>query len=413
MWMILKDRRMAFIVIANLLSSVGSGITMIGVPWLLVNRPNGDEIYGYATLATTITMFLISPQIGVFIDRFSRKKLLLASEIAGGGITILMAFWGLIAGHYDAWQLIAIYAGASLYYNVHFPAQFAFTQEIFPKDQYKALNSVLEIQNQSASMIAGGLSSLLIDHVDFFWILLVDAGTYLAGFGLFLMIPYARSRQVPQNASGSMWSNIAEGFRYLKQKPELTVFFFCALIPFLCVMAGNYLYPVYISTVLRGGANVLGASEMIYAIGAVLAGLTVPLLVRKLGSYGSALVTFIAFAVSVLFIYAMPLIGIYLSAKIINGWGNAGTRVARNIVMMESVPNHLIGRVNSFFNAMGMGVRVLLIGASTQIVTHFGARSAVLLLIGFLLFGFFGLILSNNPMKTFNVVMNRVNRLEK
>ncbi|NEW08099.1 hypothetical protein GK047_19030 [Paenibacillus sp. SYP-B3998] len=59
MWTMLKDRRMAFLMIANMLSSIGSGITMIGVPWLLVNRSGGDEVYGYATLASTILLFLL------------------------------------------------------------------------------------------------------------------------------------------------------------------------------------------------------------------------------------------------------------------------------------------------------------------------------------------------------------------
>jgi hypothetical protein len=57
--------------------------------------------------------------------------MLLASEVAGGSITLLFALWGLIAGHYEMWQLIAVYFAGSIYYSVHFPTQFAFTQEIF------------------------------------------------------------------------------------------------------------------------------------------------------------------------------------------------------------------------------------------------------------------------------------------
>ncbi|WP_326998697.1 MFS transporter [Cohnella kolymensis] len=151
----LKDRRMAFLMIANVLSSIGSGVTMIGVPWMLVNRSGGDEIYGYATLAATIVLFLLSPQIGIYIDRISRKKMLLGSELAGGTITLVFAIWGLYAGRLETWQLIAVYFSGSLYYSIHFPTQFAFTQEIFSKEQYKTLNSVLEVQNQSTSMIAG------------------------------------------------------------------------------------------------------------------------------------------------------------------------------------------------------------------------------------------------------------------
>jgi MFS family permease len=392
MWTILKDRRIAYLVIANILSSVGSGVTMIGVPWLLINRSGGDEIYGYVTLASTVVIFLFSPYIGAFIDQFSRKKMLLASEVAGGSITLLFALWGLITGHYEMWQLIAVYFAGSLYYSVHFPTQFAFTQEIFSKEQYKAIISILEVQNQSASMIAGGLASLMIDHVNFSWVLLADALTYFIGFVLFLLIPYVPSKPVHTGPAASLWGNVIEGFRYMKESKLLTVFLFCALIPFICVMVGNYIHPVYISSVLHGGANVLGASDMIYAIGAVLAGLTVPLLMRRFGSYRTILITFTMFTLSMVCIYLFPFIGIFLAVKTLNGWGNAGTRVVRNTLMMETIPNHLIGRVNSFFNAMGMGMRVLFIGASTQIIAYLGARTAMLLLVVLLFFCFAGVI---------------------
>ncbi|MFC5450685.1 MFS transporter [Paenibacillus aestuarii] len=394
MWTMLKDSRMLFLIIANILSSIGSGVTMIGVPWMLVNRAGGDQIYGYATLVSTIVLFLLSPQIGVYIERISRKKLLLLSEVVGGAITLAFAAWGLLAGHFATWQLIIVYFSGSLYYNVHFPTQFAFTQEIFTKDQYKTLNSILEVQNQSTSMIAGGLASLLVDHIDFAWILFADAMTYFIGFGLFLFIPYQASQAVTVTRSGSMWSNIAEGYRYLKTKPLFVLFFIGALMPFLCVMAGNYLFPVYITSVLHGGASVMGSADMIFAIGAVIAGLTIPWLMQRIGSYATTITAFVMFSISIALFYTFPLIGIYLGFKSLNGWGNAGSRIARNTILMEMVPNHLIGRVNSFFNTVGMGLRVVLIGACTQIVAHQGARAALLMLGGMLLLSFIGVLSS-------------------
>ncbi|HEU4965846.1 MAG TPA: MFS transporter [Bacilli bacterium] len=395
MWQLLKDPRMRRIVLANLFSSVGSGITMIGVPWLIVHRANGDEVFGYTTLATTFLLFFASPYIGALIDRFSRKKLLLASEVISGTSVAVFAVWGFLSGHFETWQLIGVYFGGSLYYSIHFPTQFAFTQEIFTREQYKSLNSVLEVQNQSASMIAGGLASLLIDHVDYSWILMADALTYVAGFLLFLSIPYQRIRAEEENgAATSMWQNIGEGFRYLKERPLLTLFFLCALMPFIGVMLGNYLFPVYVTNVLRSSAAVLGGSDMIYAFGAALAGLTVPLLIRKMGSYGTVVVTFVTFTLSILTMYLFPAVGVFLAFKIFNGWGNAGTRVARNTIMMETVPNHVMGRVNSFFSAAGMGMRVLVIGSATQIVAYAGAEQALLMLVGLLAVAFLGVFTS-------------------
>ncbi|MNQ95996.1 enterobactin exporter EntS [compost metagenome] len=164
-------------------------------------------------------------------------------------------------------------------------------------------------------------------------------------------------------------------------------------------MVGNYLFPVYITSVLHGGANVLGAADMIFAIGAIVAGLTIPFIMKRLGAYATTILAFITFSLSIVFFYSFPIVSIFLACKTLNGWGNAGSRVARNTILMEIVPNHLIGRVNSFFNTVGMGMRVLLIAVCTQIVSFQGARAAILLLGVLLIVSFVGLIGSRSLFK--------------
>jgi len=152
---VLRDRRTYVLLTGNIFSSVGSGISMIAIPWLLINRQNGSQLFGYVTLATTLLMFFASPAIGALVDRFSRKKLLLSFELFGLSSVLLFSLWGFAAGHYASWQLVAIFVAGTSYYSMHFPSQFAFVQEIFSEDQYRSLASVMEVQNQTSSMLAG------------------------------------------------------------------------------------------------------------------------------------------------------------------------------------------------------------------------------------------------------------------
>lgn len=382
----MKDRRLYTLLTANIFSSVGSGITMIGVPWLLVNREGGEQLFGYAALAMTLLLFFLSPYIGVLIDRVSRKKMLLWSEVAGFSIVAFFAAWGHFRESYETWQLIAIYMGGSLYYTIHFPTQFAFNQEIFDRSQYQSLNSVMEIQNQTASMVAGGLSSLLIEKVNLSYLLWLDASTYIIGFILLSTIPYVPSNDLARQKKVTIWSNMKEGFLYLKDKPLFFLFFVCALMPFIGVMVGNYLFPVFIAKTLQADATVMGLSDMIYAIGAVLAGLSLPYIITRIGSYKAVTITVAVFAMGIMTAAWVPLVWLFLVVKMFLGWGNAGARVARNTLLMETVPNSMMGRVNSFFNAVGMGFRVSLIGLFSQTISYTGA-SISLSIMGLLLFG--------------------------
>jgi len=71
---------------------------------------------------------------------------------------------------------------------------------------------LLEIQGQTAMMIAGGLGAMLVDHVHFGSSFLIDAATYAIGFLLISTLPYHAShlekpRGRPKSAS-STWQKV-------------------------------------------------------------------------------------------------------------------------------------------------------------------------------------------------------------
>ncbi|PTX58901.1 Na+/melibiose symporter-like transporter [Melghirimyces profundicolus] len=396
-----NDRRMYTLLAANIASSVGTGISGIAVPWYLIQRPGGEAAFGYLMFGMTIMSFLLAPSIGVWVDRFSRKRLLLINQCIGLAVTLPLALWGMIAGHYSTWQLVTVSAAAFLYYNLHFPTQFALVQEIFDRSRYRTLNGLLEVQSQAAAMISGGLASLLLGMVDFHWILTVDAVTYLLGFLLLWTLPYRRERveRGTSPVSRSWWGDLSKGARYLRNQPRLTLFFLCTMLPFIGVMASNYLNPIYVVDTLKADAAVMGLQEMLYAVGAVSAGITIPWLMRRLGAYVTLLVTvgFYTLATSVL--AWVPVVTVFLTIKFLFGWGNAGTRVARNTLMMELVPNRLIGRVNSFFMGVGYMLRITLLGLFTQTVPQWGAMWAYRVLFIVMMLGWLGVILSRGVVK--------------
>ncbi|ASS76792.1 hypothetical protein CIG75_18820 [Tumebacillus algifaecis] len=380
MFGVLKDRRIQYLLTANIFSSIGSGITMIAVPWLLVNRAGGDQIFGYATLFSTLMLFFASPYIGVLIDRFSRKKTLLAAEYFGLSTVLVFAVWGYLSGHFETWQLVAIHFGGSLYYSIYFPTKFALIQEIFDKEHFRSLNSVLEVQNQFATMVSGGLASLVIDKIFLSHLLVVDAITYLIGTVLILLLPYQAQPKEKDRAKKSFFADIKEGFVYLKTKPLLILYLLSALMPFIGVMMGNYLFPIYVTQTLQSNASVLGLGSTVYAIGAIVAGLTIPYMMNKLNPYKTSIATGLVYAVGVTVTALFPMALIFMAMQFLHGWGNAGIRVARNTVMMEIVPNFLIGRINSFFSAIGMALRVSLLALFTQTIVYTGPTGALYIL---------------------------------
>src|SRR5262245_12924485 len=118
---LLRDTRVQRLLLANITGSIGSGVTIIAVPWLLIHRPNGDALYGWLTIISTIGLFLFMPYYGTWLDRHSRKTILLAGELFGFTATLTMALWALFSGRVETWQLMTSYCCGVLYYTLHYP----------------------------------------------------------------------------------------------------------------------------------------------------------------------------------------------------------------------------------------------------------------------------------------------------
>lgn len=361
-----KDSRFRLIIFANIASSIGSGITMIAIPWLLVSSNNGYTVFGYITIAMTIISFIITPFIGHLIDKTSRKRLLLTSKIVSLVILLLFSVIGFIGVSYEVWHYMVIYMIGSLYYTVFYPTMFALNQEIFNKEHYKSLNGIMEVQGQLSSMIAGAIASILLSKWDLHYILLLDVLSFVAAIYFYIKIPYVRTKM--NKSKEVSHSKITEGLTYMIKRPVMFMFLLFSMMPFIGVMITNYLFPVYLSEVLKTSGSVYGVQGMIYGLGAIVAGIVVPIIAKKMGDEKTIIYAVITYTIAISFVLLVN-IPLYVSLMFFIALGNSGARVARNSFLMDQIPNELIGRVDSIFRSLGLLFRIGLLSLFTGMVS--------------------------------------------
>jgi MFS family permease len=357
---------------------------MIAIPWLLVSTPSGATTFGYVAIVMTMISFLIAPSIGHIVDKYSRKRILLLAELMGLVVILFFALIGFTGVEYQGWHYMILYGIGTLYYTLFYPAIFAFNQEIFDPSTYRALNGAMEIQGQLSSMLAGAIAAILISKVDLQWLLFFDALTYLCGLLLFIRIPYEQTANVEQRG-GAFFKKLKEGIHYMKTKPSLFFFLMASVMPFIGVMLTNYLFPIHLNSVLKVDAGVYGMQSMLYGVGAVLAGVVIPMLAAKRGNMAIIISTVFLYTVGITWISFVESVPIYLILTMLLAFGNAGTRVARNSYMMDEIPNQLIGRVDSLFRTIGLGLRIVLLAVFTKLAGNGDIQIAFYILFSFMI----------------------------
>ncbi|MDN4091635.1 MFS transporter [Brevibacillus agri] len=376
---------------SNLFSGFGQGMTMIGIAWYLVETTGSAQLLGSTMFSSAVLMFFIGPYIGTLIDRFSRKKMLLVENLIGFGVLGILAAWGFFGEYYE-WMLITIYLVTTFMYQIHYPAQSALVQETFEPRHYSDINSLLEIEGQTASVLAGAFSGILLGHYGLHIVILFNALTYLFAFCLLSTMKYTFTLEGEAKLSqGVSWvSQFGQSWRYIKEKKGFLVFGICALMPFIAVMASNLLKPVYVSQTLKADVSVYSFGEMAYALGAVAAGILVSVVVRKMGQLAAMVGNTLLFAVVIVAMVALPYGWALIAAYTFYGWSNASVRLIRQSLYMTVVPKQFMGRVMSFFNSLGMMMRLVLIGVFTVMIDYTGAGVGYLVLAGLLLLAAIG-----------------------
>ena len=333
---------------------------------MLVTSDNGGAVFGYITIGMTIINFLITPYIGTLVDRMSRKRLLIGSELACFLVLLPFTALGFLGVSYETWHYTVIYVIGSLSYTLFYPTMFAMNQELFTKEQYKTLNGTMEVQSQLSSMIAGGVASILMLKWEIHYILLLNILTYIAAIYFYLKLPYARAERT--EGKNSFNRKTSEGLLYMLARPAMFAFLLFSFMPFIGVMLTNYLFPVYLSDVLQTDANVYGILGMIYAVGAVVAGLLIPAVAKKLGNEKTMILGVLVYSIAISIVVFVEL-PIYLVLMFFLALGNSSARVARNSFLMDKIPNDIIGRVDSLFRTIGLLQRIILLAIFTGMVS--------------------------------------------
>jgi len=392
---IFRNRNFRRLFFSNLFSGFGQGMTMIGISWYLVESTGSASLLGSTMLLSSILTLLVGPYSGTLIDRYSRKTILQMEQLGGFVVLALLAVWG-FWGSYHEWMLVLLYMATLFMFQIHEPAQAAFVQETFAPKHYKAINSSLEIENQTALVLAGGFAGIILGKFGLHVVLLFNALTYLIAFMMLSGIDYVFTlgKQTDKSPRTSWVEQFYQSWVYIRERRGFMIFGVSALVPFIAVMLANLLNPIFVSQVLREDVKIYSLGEVTYSIGAVAAGIMLAWFSRKLGAFSYMVLSYVFMAIVFVLTIAIPNGWVFVLLSAFIGWCNVSTRLIRQTLYMELLPNRFMGRVMSFFKSIGTLMRLLLLALFTVMLDSTGAQVGYVVLASFLIMAALGIFFS-------------------
>jgi DHA3 family macrolide efflux protein-like MFS transporter len=269
--------------VGQLVSLLGSGMTQFALTIWVFRQTSRATDLALLGVFFTVPLLVMSPVVGVMVDRYNRKLMMMLSDLAAG-VTTVLVFFLYFSGNLEVWHLYLNAAINGVFQGFQWPAYSAALALMVPKKDYVRVNSMLEIVGPASGIVspilggaiiglgdAGGFDGLVI-------IMLIDIVTFLAAIGslLLIYIPAPTRTEEGEESEGGFFKEAIYGFKYILDRPPLLALQGVFMLGnfFYAMASGALLAPMLLA---RTGSNawIFGASQTIGAIGMVVGGVAI------------------------------------------------------------------------------------------------------------------------------------------
>lgn len=383
----MKNRKaIFFLFIANTISGIAQGISMIAIPWHFTSILGMPAFFGVLYATITFLSLFWGLFVGSIIDKYNRKWIFMSICAVGSIILLSISISGYLNGAVHYYLAALVFATTYFIYSVHYPNLYAFAQEITEPHHYGKITSYIEIQGQVTNMLGGGIAALLLAGpnigtfeiwgTSIIWpftfakwdlheIFLLDGVTYVLAFSFISMIKYKRIAD-RETESGTIIERIKYGLNYLTKNKIVFLFGISTFAIFVTVLViAFYIAPIYINNHLGGGAGVYAISDGFFAFGAILAGVGINWAFRKTNTVTA--IIFLSILTACIYFYFITNTDIlaFCICLFFVGMSNAGVRILRMTWLFNNIPNNVIGRTGSVFGMTNVIFRLALISLFT------------------------------------------------
>ncbi len=138
---ILQKRALRFVLLANVVSMLGSGMNSAAVAWHILQATHSEMALGTFAVLQTLPAMLMLPFTGVIIDREDRRRLVMMLDAARAIIILVVAVLA-YRGAVKVWQLYLMNTLVAAGFWMFWPTITALIQELTPEGRVRGRQHV-------------------------------------------------------------------------------------------------------------------------------------------------------------------------------------------------------------------------------------------------------------------------------
>jgi DHA3 family macrolide efflux protein-like MFS transporter len=280
---LLRNRSFVALWLGQTVSFIGDYFYWLAIP-ILVERLTGSTLMvGLSVISTAAPMLFLGPVAGVFVDRWDRRKTMLAADLLRATLVLLCLT---VRSPDQVWVYYLVGFLMSCVSRFFFPAQNAVLPLLVKGEgELLAANGLMQIV-QTVGLLVGpmlaGFTIGLWGESVAFW---ADSVTFLVSAAAILIMRVPHTTAGKQAAGGqvaAVWAELREGVAYLFGSQVMVGVLICLAVLQLGLGAINVLWVPFFQRTFGVGPEGLGAVDMAQGLGMVIGGVVLGLVTARI-----------------------------------------------------------------------------------------------------------------------------------
>ena len=386
---VLRNGRFVRLWTAQLVSTIGDALTSLAAGIIVYERTQSALSVGLILMATAVPTLVFGLIAGVVVDRYDRKKIMIAADILRAVVVVTIPF--LISASI-VWLYVLVIVSSSIT-QFFSPANESVLPEIASEEELGAANAIMAIAQFGSTAIGFAAAGFLASTNSIEAVFFVDAATFLFS-ALMISLVRVDPLEVTEHAGiGAVIRDIGFGAKFIAKTPILRSLNLVRVPVLLCFGLQNVLLLPFALRALHATEFEYGLQEGLTSVGFVIGSLAMARLADRLREGQWLVLSYTLMGLLSLLYSFQSAVWVAVGIIAISGAMNAPSFVAGRLINQRNTPREMRGRVFStsyvlrdvvYLSGMALAgladvidVR-LLFAVSSFVVIGSGALAAVL-----------------------------------
>lgn len=343
-----RYRNFTLMWVSSLLSSSGSWMQMVAVPYVIYTITGSGAWLGFAGFLGYAPMVITGPYAGSVADRFDRRRVLIIGGLVQAMITfVLWLSW--IGGVRNIGVFLAMLTLGAFAGGFTVAAWQSFVTELVPREHLLNAVTLNSAQFNAARAFGPALGGAVLATLGVSWCFFINGVSFLAMVLGLAIVRVAKRVIIKSEGRAKPIAEMRDAMRYVRTVPGIvTSLIVVSALGFLGGPLFNLLV-VFATDVYGVGKGAYGLLAACLGTGAIL---VAPVVAGRGGGIPrSRLVTIamVAYGTALVLLGAAPVVLLGAAALLVAGAGYLGITASLNTAVQLQVREDMRGRTMAFY----------------------------------------------------------------